>query len=695
MNTLRALAQRLIPADDFPDGWSPQMLAYFQHITTTDLAGERDMLLQGLADLDREAIAQHGQGFAGLESDLQDALLKAVEAGTTQHPWSCPAARWFRTLTALVAENYYADPAAGAHGPQAGWTMLGYNPAPRDPFEAAAPPNLATTAFDDIENQYDAIIIGAGAGGGTTACVLAEAGKRVLLIEGGPLYDVGTLSTDHLRNHRMSRYGHSTGPEVVGNPRVVTDRLGRRREVGPLDGAWQNNAMNVGGGTRVYGAQAWRFLPEDFRMATEYGVPEGSSLADWPLTYTDLAPYYERAERELGVSGQRDGNVHAAPRATDFPMPPLPDSAEAETLRQGAEHLGISTGAVPLLINSMRYNQRAACVGCGACVGFECPSNSKTGSHNSVIPRALATGRCDLVVNTRAARILIDADGRATGVVLKTRNDNRQLRERTIRAPIVVSSAGAIESARLLLNSATAQFPDGLGNGHDHVGRHLQGHVYSGCQALLPNAVVGYRGPGVRIATTAWNHGNPGIIGGGMLANEFVLLPVIAWHWHLPPDRPRWGHANKSFMRYDLSRMIQIKGPTHEIPNPNSRVTVDKRVTDDLGIPVACLSGQVHAESLRTGQFMAERAADWARACGAVDVWTSAPTEPYLSAGQHQAGTCRMGHDPKNSVCDPFGQVHGHPGLYVIDGSLHVTNGGFNPVLTIFALAYRCAASIL
>ncbi|HAF12183.1 MAG TPA: glucose-methanol-choline oxidoreductase, partial [Blastocatellia bacterium] len=151
--------------------------------------------------------------------------------------------------------------------------------------------------------SHDAIIIGTGAAGGIVACVLAEAGKDVLLLERGPALSFSQVGRDHLRNQRLSIYGHNAGPELEGNPRVFVDPAGNARTVRPHEPDYHNNAACVGGGTRVYGAQAWRFMPADFRMASTYGVPEGSSLADWPLTYDDVEPFYERAEWELGVAG--------------------------------------------------------------------------------------------------------------------------------------------------------------------------------------------------------------------------------------------------------------------------------------------------------------------------------------------------------------------------------------------------------
>lgn len=178
-----------------------------------------------------------------------------------------------------------------------------------------------------------------------------------------------------------------------------------------------------------------------------------------------------------------------------------------------------------------------------------------------------------------------------------------------------------------------------------------------------------------------------------MLANEFVKLPIIHQRTPWPDDVPRWGLAAKRFMRESYGRLIHIQGPVQEIPNPEGRVTVDPQVRDRWGIPVARLSGTTHPETVRTADYIRRRAEEWLRASGAARVW-SLPPRLYLSGGQHQAGTCRMGDDPRSSVTDAWGRVHGHENLFVVDGSLHVTNGGFNPVLTIMALAFRSAEHI-
>ena len=423
-------------------------------------------LTAALAPVARAVEARRpGSAFAAWSRADREALVGEL-LGDPDAPAAVALARVLRVAT----RTFYADPRS--------WPALGYrHMQPGTSWPPAPDVAPAAIAIDDLADAYDVIVIGAGAGGGVAACVLAEAGRRVLLVERGDALRRADLPRDHQRNARVfTGLERQVDPPVAGNPRFVGDVA-----VLPTEARWNNNAMTVGGGTRVYGAQAWRFSPEDFRMGSTYGAP----FEDWPIAYDDVAPFYDRVEWEMGVCGPAEPRPYDGARQRGYPMPPIAPNASEPVLARGAEAIGISAAAVPLLINSVPYGGRPACIRCGTCAGFACHADAKTGSHNTTIVRAVASGRCDLLTGTAATR-LVTSGSAVVGAELA--HAGRRL---TVRARHVVVSAGAIETARLLLAS-------GVGTAHDQVGRHLQGHVYAGAVGVFDDQVQDSSGPGRR-----------------------------------------------------------------------------------------------------------------------------------------------------------------------------------------------------
>lgn len=531
--------------------------------------------------------------------------------------------------------------------------------------------------------HVNAVVIGSGAGGGVAAEQLALAGLSVVLLERGRWQYADEHRKDDLLNQRNATLGPAYGPDLKKNPRVFVHADGREEIVDAASWLYHNNAACVGGGTLSYGAMAWRFMEQDFRMRSIYGQPEESVLEDWPITYDDLEPFYEKAEYEIGVSGDVEPDPFKSPRKKPLPMPPHPHSKESRMLHKAARRLGWHPFDIPMLRNTVPYGGRPECMRCRWCVGFACECDAKCGTHNTVIPRAVASGNCEVRTECIAAEIVTDDRGRARSVIYFDGDDRRH--EQT--ADLVVVAGSAVETARLLLNSKSRLFPEGLGNRYDWVGRCLQGHTYTGASGLFEEDLYDDLGPGAQIAICDFNHDVPGLVGGGMIANEFIRLPyqyVTGWR---PENMPRWGKERKDFMRNYYRRSARVMGPVQEIPIYDARVQVDPAVTDHWGIPVARLSGSRHRHSVEIGAFLADRAEEWLLEAGATTTWKQL-AGMGLSGGQHQAGTCRMGDDPQLSVTNRYGQLYETDNVFIADGSLHVTNGGFNPVLTIMALGY-------
>ncbi|WP_062077131.1 GMC oxidoreductase [Demequina globuliformis] len=583
--------------------------------------------------------------------------------------------RWF---AGLVGQVTVTQPSA--------WRALGWAPAATAMPEGSDMPDevlAAVVTRRELQVRYDAIVVGSGAGGGVAAQELTEAGRSVLVIERGGAPPTGELARDHLRSP-------STHARVVPGDDVEDT-------VGPADPRWGASAFGLGGGTRVYGAQAWRFAPQDFRMASTYGAPAGSGLADWPVSYEDMEPYYAHAEFEWGVSGApgpRDTEGH---RSVPYPLPPLPRTRPAATLVAGADALGWRTLPVPMLVNSEPYRGRAACVRCSQCLGFACPVGAKAGSQNTTLWRAARTGLASFVLGARVAELTTNAAGEVTGALVRG-IDADGLWERRIDADEVVIAAGAVESARILLTTRTAAEPSGLGNRHDQVGRYLQGQAQVGAIGVFEDAISDLLGPGAGIATADFRHDNPGVVGGGVLTNDYVPTPASALRQLQRAELlPYAGPDLMPRLARLLPRMQRIVGTAHEVPSAEARVTVSADRTDAWGIAEPVLAGGLHPEDERTRAFLVERARTWLTEAGAAHVVTvdtgTGSGGPVVS--RFQAGTARMGLDPGTSVVDPVGRVWGHDNVRVVDAATHVSNGGASPVLTTIANAYRVMADMV
>ena len=541
---------------------------------------------------------------------------------------------------------------------------------------------------DVIREATEAVVVGAGAGGGCAAKVLACAGIRTVLLERGEWCRTDPLGEDDLASQRSAHLVQGPGPHGARTRPLHFEDNGAWGVVTPL------NAACVGSGTVTYAAQAWRFFETDFRLKSHYGELPDSSLADWPISYRELEPFYDRAERELGVAGSNEGNPFAAPRSRPFPMPPFDLDPESKLVWDVGRQMGLHPFHVPFLRNSVPYNGRPACIHQHACVGFQCPIDAKNGTHNTMIPAALASGNCELRLRAMVTELMVDDAGRLSGVRYVDEQD--VLHE--LAAKVVVLAASSNSTARLLLTSKSRLFPHGAGNNADVVGRNLTSHAYVDARGFVDRDLDTAAGPGCGTAFQDFYHDNPGFILGGTLETNFRWTPsIFATAYHA--GVPKWGRANKDFVRTHYAKRIRVSGPLQQTPRWGNRLVLDGSRRDHWGLPFVRFVGAEHPNDAKARVFLSDRAADILRACGAKNIQQGgndpAPRQRWDGGGQHQSGSCRMGDDPKTSVCDRNCRVWDFPNLFLADGSVHVNNGGVNPVLTIMALAFRTADHIV
>jgi choline dehydrogenase-like flavoprotein len=675
--TIAAAVDVVIPPDGWPGGWDGGTRTLLDEQLTGFLHWAVGPLQQAARELDAIAQQRGALSFAELDMPSREAAfaeLLAAEAPSGGGVFGRGLSELgpLSVLATLAFEGFYG----GTREP-AGWAMVGYQPLPEGvvPVE---PPTIMGISAGQLRDSYDVVIIGAGGGGGVAAAELTRAGMRVLLVERSRPMSNRELRNNHLQGKRAQLYDVTAGPGA-GNPRVFEGPEGQIRLVdGAASGAdWGLTAMTLGGGTRLWQAMAWRFMPEDFAMATTYGVPADSTLIDWPFGYDELAPYYDRVEHELGVAGAGFAPISLrTPRTRDYPMPPLADDVTRIAYTRAAERLGWNASPIPFAINSVPRDGRAACVRCSQCIGHACPVDAKNGTHNTFIPRALATGLCDLLMSAQATAVEHDGRGRASGVRLVVETPAGPV-ERTVRADRVVVAAGAMETPRLLQVS-------GLGN--EWVGGNAHSHGLAMVIARSAPDVKTWAGPGHSVATFDFVHTDAAPWGGGVIFDLLPMYPVAQAQMGRMLDAT-FGPAHKQWMR-DHPVSVGAMSMVQEIPHQASRVTADPQVRDRYGMPVARIRGVPHPASAEAADFIVQRCAEWIREVGGDDL-----LEITLGGGQpateHCAGTARIGDDPALSACDPNGRLHGTSNVYVADASLHPTNGSVNPALTAMAMSMR------
>jgi choline dehydrogenase-like flavoprotein len=531
--------------------------------------------------------------------------------------------------------------------------------------------------------EVDFAIVGSGAAGGVLAKELSTNGFRVVVLEQGPYLTPNDFSHDEVKVF--------TQHQLTNNPKLqpVTFRKTPQEKARIQPSVMYGRC--VGGSSVHFTANFWRFHEVDFIERSKAGDIPGASLADWPITYADLEPYYTKVEWEVGVSGLAGASPFDPPRSKPYPMPPLPVKGSGVVFERAAWKLGYHPFPAPMAILSQPRAGRDSCVSCGFCLGFGCEVGAKSSSLSAMIPVAEATGRCEIRANCYVYRIETDKTGRATGVVYFDRNRNTHVQ----KAKAVVVCANGAETPRLLLLSASAQFPDGLANSSGMVGKHLMPNSGLVAFGVMDEPLNDYKGFAVsRVFHDFYelDASKFGFYGGGGLDARFDLTPAAVASGGLPPGTPLWGKEFKKALQHNFTRTFEIFCHGTSLPVENNSFSLDTDVKDAWGLPALRMTYRDHPNDLRMMEWMKDRALEILDAAGAKTKWHAPVAEQEFAV--HLLGTCRMGKDPKTSVINSDHRTHDVPNLFLCDGSSLVTSGRGQPTMTIEALAFRAADRI-
>jgi choline dehydrogenase-like flavoprotein len=553
---------------------------------------------------------------------------------------------------------------------------------------------------------YDVCIVGSGAAGGTAAKILSEGGFNVALLEAGPPLDPDEDFKEHVWPYELPHRGAGIGGNALLPGRSLENEFIAPTGAWTIEGEPYTSAPGstfywfrsriVGGRTNHWGRIALRFAPVDFRSRSRDGLGD-----DWPITYDDIAPYYDKVESYIGVFGTRE-NIASAPDGI-FQPPPPPRCNEV-LVKRTCDKLGILCIPSRLAILTRALNGRPACHYCGQC-DRGCKVASNFSSSQVMIPPAQATGRLTLITNAMAREVLVAKDGKAEGV---SYIDKKTRTEQRVYAKAVMLAASSCESTRLLLNSKSSLFPDGLANSSGVLGRYLMDSVGSDGGGFFPQM------------EKVPPHNHDGV--GGM------HMYVPWWKFDRKNDFPRgyhielWGGRGmpgigmfhdscdvgegyglslKQRLRKEYGTFLGFSGRGEMIPNANSYCEIDPVVVDQWGIPVLRFHFQWSENEIRMAKDMQETFRAIVEAAGGTYTTTTVPdgSNPYGIADGgiiiHELGTARMGADPKTSVLNGYCQAHDVKNLFVTDGASFVSNPDKNPTLTIMALSWRASDYLL
>lgn len=538
------------------------------------------------------------------------------------------------------------------------------------------------------KTEVDFIVIGSGAGGAVMAKELAVAGFSVVVLEQGGWGAYGH-EQDYLKDELEHMYSQDPVNRLMSDPDRQRNTFRRNDQEKAVAGTHSYGCV-VGGGTVTYGASSWRHLPYEFAEASHEGTVAGSGLADWPITYEELEPYYTKAEWQIGISGQRIESPLFSPMSKNYPVPPLPQKSSGALFRIAAAKLGLTVVPNVAAIITQPYQGRAACVNCGRCGGYGCHLKAKSSSAVTLLPAAVAAGRCEIRAQSYVREISLAANGKVNGAVYF----DAQNKEIFQKARAVVLCANGTETPRLLLLSKSKSFPDGLANSSGLVGKYLMSGNACTASGLFERPLEEYKGAvtGAAILDFVPSDLKRGFYGGGRMTARGQESP-IQFALSGTHGAPSWGSRYKTALRSQANRKLTVTSFITQLPVESNRVDLDPEVKDAWGLPAMRITTTSHANDFKSMEFFRQKSLEVLNAAGALTVWADPIADS--TGGAHSRGTCRMGNDPKNSVVNKFHRAHDVPNLFIVDGSSFVTGGRNHPTMTISALAFRAADNLV
>lgn len=554
-----------------------------------------------------------------------------------------------------------------------------------------------------MKNRKTICVIGSGAGAGPIISELSKAGHKVIVLEKGPWLKTEDYSKDEIS---MTRRDVVT-PKLIDEPNVI--------EFQKLNGEWKGkpnykggqnfwNGNVVGGSSNFMSGYFHRMKPNDFKLLSNYGPIKNSNVVDWPINYEDLEPYYDKVEKEVGVSGRIINHKFQEPRSSDdFPYPPLAENYVSELLDKSANKIGFELMPIPRAILSQTKDDRNACYYSNFCGSYACNSNAKGSSRAALINQALETENVELLSLSKVFHLETNGKGR----IIKAHYHSADGIDRFIEADIFVVAAQAIETSRLLLLSKNKEFPNGLANNNGQVGKNLifsAGGVGGGIidySEFSEQEAHKLNMPGVFVNRSLHQfyeiEKNNSKIKGGIIDFLFEHANPIG-----KCIRNKWNDDNtllfgeeyqKKLLHYfTKQRKLKFEIFIDWQPNDNCFVSLDPEVKDKWGDAVARLRVKSNSHDIEIGKILAEKGEAILKELGCKNIYSNISSNPPPNL---QAGGCRFGTDPNTSVLDINCKAHEVENLYITDGSFMPTGGSVTYTWTIYANSFRVAEYLI